>query len=128
MRNANRGAVVKELILGNAQSRIELSNKLGLSRMAISAIVNEMIEQNYIEECSFGKMQDMPKKTGRTPVILKVSDKSINAVGIYIKRFEIHCVLADIQGRIFTMIADSFPAIQIMIYSYKFCMSYWKKY
>lgn len=101
LKDTNRAAVIKEMAIKNARSRIELSNRLGLSRMAISGIVNDLIDQDYIDECAFEQEQEIPKKTGRNPVILKVSDRSINAVGVYIKRYEIHCVVSDIRGEIF---------------------------
>ena len=101
LKDANRASVIKELALKNAQSRIELSNRLGLSRMAISGIVNDLIGENYIKEVLSDENMDIPRKTGRNPVILKISDRSINAIGIYIRRYEVHCVISDIKGEIF---------------------------
>ncbi|MDD3278599.1 MAG: ROK family transcriptional regulator [Lachnospiraceae bacterium] len=101
LRNTNRAAIIRELVLGNANSRIELSKQLGLSRMAISAMVNELIEQNYIEEDAGVPVTAMPKSSGRNPVMLNVPNKCINAIGIYIKRYEVHCIVADIKGDIF---------------------------
>ena len=69
--------------------------------MAISGIVNDLIGENYIKEVLSDENMDIPRKTGRNPVILKISDRSINAIGIYIRRYEVHCVISDIKGEIF---------------------------
>lgn len=110
LKNANRAAVIKEIVLKKALSRIELSKRLGLTRMAISGIVNELIEDNYIEERTQSFNSDEPRKTGRVPVTLKISDRSINAVGIYVKRYEVHCVVSDIQGEVFYHEFQMLPA------------------
>ncbi len=110
LKNTNRAAVLKEMVLKKAQSRIDLSNRLGLTRMAISGIVNELIEDDYIEESTQSFNSDEPRKTGRVPVTLKISDRSINAVGIYVKRYEVHCIVSDIQGEIFYHKSQILPA------------------
>ena len=110
LKNTNRVAVIKEIVLKKAQSRTELSNRLGLTRMAIGGIVNELIEDNYIEESVQIFNGDEPRKTGRIPVILKIADRSINAIGIYVKRYEIHCVISDIQGNVFYHEFQRLPA------------------
>lgn len=101
LKSTNRATVIKEIVLKKAQNRSELSKRLGLTRMAIGGIVNELIEENYIEESAQPFNSDEPRKTGRVPVTLKIADRSINAIGIYVKRYEIHCVISDIQGGIF---------------------------
>ena len=101
LRRNNRASVIKQLVLGNANSRIELSNQLGLSKMAISEIVNGLIEKGFVEESTNLADDCGQKKTGRNPVLLKIRDKSINAIGVYIIRYELHCVISDICGNIF---------------------------
>ncbi len=110
LKNTNRATVIKEMVLKKAQSRSELSKRLGLTRMAIGGIVNELIEEKYIEESEQPFNSDEPRKTGRVPVTLKIADRSINAIGIYVKRYEIHCVISDIQGRIFYHEFERLPA------------------
>ena len=43
LRTSNRAAIIKALALGEASNRVELSSHLGLSKMAISGLINDLV-------------------------------------------------------------------------------------
>ena len=50
LRTSNRAAIIKALALGEASNRVELSSHLGLSKMAISGLINDLVADGYVED------------------------------------------------------------------------------
>lgn len=104
LRSSNRAAIIKALTLGDASNRVDLSSHLGLSKMAISGLVNELVSDGFITDRKYSPFKDVTwysgYASGRKPSALSVPPKKINAIGIHIKRYEIHCLIAEIQGNI----------------------------
>ena len=57
-RRRNRGLLIKLLATGQCTTRAELSRTMGLSKMAISNMVTEVIDQNIIEENEVNKNEE----------------------------------------------------------------------
>lgn len=89
----NRGLLLKLLMTGQCSSRIELSKAMGLSKMAITNIVNELISTQILVESE----RDQNLELGRNPVLLKLSDKAPKVIGLLIFRDRCQAVLCDLQ-------------------------------
>lgn len=66
LKKRNRGLVLQLIATGKCSSRIELAKELHLTKTAISAIVNELIDQQYLKETAV----TTKAKLGRTPIKL----------------------------------------------------------
>ena len=52
LRTSNRAAIIKALALGEASNRVELSSHLGLSKMAISGLINDLVAEDVYKRHS----------------------------------------------------------------------------
>ena len=104
LRTSNRAAIIKALALGEASNRVELSSHLGLSKMAISGLINDLVADGYVEDRKYSPFRDSTWYTGdasgRKPSALSIVPRRIHAIGILLKRYEVHCLIAEIQGNI----------------------------
>ena len=98
----NRG-IVLQLIANEALSRIDITKRMGLTRMAITNIVNELIEDGYIEE---GATKEKAQ-VGRNPILLDITNRSPLAAGIHISRNTLYAILTDI--RLSALYIDEIP-------------------
>lgn len=89
----NRGLVLKLIATGQCTSRIELSRVTGLTKTAISQIVNELISKDYIVE----KEKENTTELGRKPVGLEISPKAPRYAGVQVQRGYCEAVLCDMQ-------------------------------
>lgn len=89
----NRGLVLKLIATGQCTSRIELSRVTGLTKTAISQIVNELILKNYIVE----KEKENTTELGRKPVGLEISPMAPRYAGVLVQRGYCEAVLCDMQ-------------------------------
>ena len=88
----NRG-IVLQLIATEPIYRADITKKIGLTRMAISNIVGELIQEGYIVEKEFEEKGSI----GRNPILLDISPTSPLCVGLYISREFLYVVLSDIK-------------------------------
>ena len=73
LRRQNRGLVLKLIVTEECSSRIEVSKKTGLSKMAATHIISEFLEEGIIEESA-----SLPVKgKGRNPIRLCLSENEI---------------------------------------------------
>ena len=94
-KKANRRHIVRLLRRGPL-SRIELSQKTGLTRAAITVITRELIEEGYLRE---GEAFVRPQK-GKSPIPLTVNRDAACAVGIYWSRSGCRIGLTDFAGNV----------------------------
>lgn len=92
-KRTNRGLVLKLVATGECFTRIELSRSTGLSKMAITNIVSEMIQQNLLIETEPASTGGM----GRNPIQLAISPLAPKAVGLVILRDRCEAVLCDLN-------------------------------
>lgn len=92
----NQGKVIKSVSLGTACTRPALTSELGLSKMAISKIVTELIDDSIIREEE--TLQEEGERAKRKAKDLKVNDWVISAIAIHITRHAISSMLIDING------------------------------
>jgi len=90
----NRG-IALQLIATSPLSRAEITKKMGLTKMAITNIVSEMIEEGYIVETEIEEKTSV----GRNPVLLDIASTAPVAAGVYISRNKVGVLLSDIKLR-----------------------------
>ncbi len=98
----NRGIVLR-LIANEDLSRIDITKRMGLTRMAITNIVSELIAEGYVVE---GKT-DENAQVGRNPILLDVAPASPLVAGVCIARNSLFAILTDI--RLTALYIDEIP-------------------
>lgn len=98
LRITNRATIMKYLVMNGHASRVELSSHLGLSKMAISSIITDLIHEGLVSEN--GQSEFRQVGSGRKSNSLIALPKKINAIGVLIRRHEVHCLSIDIHGNI----------------------------
>ena len=93
LKQQNRGLVLRLIATGECSSRIELAQKTGLSKMTVTYIVNEFLEQGILEERE--KVQIEGK--GRNPVQLCIASGAPKLIGVHVYREKCSVVLCDMQ-------------------------------
>ena len=92
-KKSNRGLVLKLIATGRCSSRIDLARETGLTKTAISHIVNEGMERGLLVETS---VQATPE-LGRNPMGLAISPRMPKIIGLLIQRGYTEAVVCDIQ-------------------------------
>ncbi len=90
-KRTNQGLILKLVATGQCTSRIELSKTTGLTKTAISQIVNELMEKNFLSETE----KKASHEPGRNQIGLMISPKAPHVVGILIQRRNCQAVLCD---------------------------------
>ena len=85
----NRGLVVRQLLTGVCSSRVELARMTGLSKMTVTNIVSELIEQRFVEECE----EKCTEVCGRNPIRLQISADAPRVVGLLVLHSRIEAAL-----------------------------------
>lgn len=100
LKNKNRAATLTALALNKAASRTELSHELGLTRMAISNIINELISESIVQEIPYSNLEEASNITanGRRPKKLILTNWKINSICINIRRYSVSSMLMDVNG------------------------------
>lgn len=91
----NRSTVLRLLCVHGMLSRTQLSSLTGMSRAAITNIVNEMLQRGIVSECD---PADSKELRGRRPISLKILPGQFVAIGVNISRGKIKGVLLDLNG------------------------------
>ena len=92
-KKSNRGQVLRLIATGECKNRTELTEAMGLTKMAISRIVSEMIEAGLVAEQELSVQND----SRRAPIGLAISPKAPKAVGLLIQREYCEAVLCDLE-------------------------------
>lgn len=92
-KKTNRGLVLKLIATQQCTSRIDLSRMTGLTKTAISQIVNELIEREFLIETE----KETSAGLGRNPVGLNISPRAPRYAGVLIQRGYCEAVLCDMQ-------------------------------
>ncbi len=95
-KKTNRGLVLKLVATGECDTRIELAKVTGLSKTAISQIVNRLIEKNLLVDGE----KDTSAEPGRNPVRLSISPQAPYFAGVLINRGILWGVICDIRMNI----------------------------
>lgn len=88
----NRG-IVLQMVANSPISRADITKRIGLTRMAITNIVGELIDEGYITE---GEAEEN-LNVGRNPIMLGISPESPLSIGVYIARNSLYAIITDIK-------------------------------
>jgi len=76
-------------------SRAEIARQVGLSRSAVTSIVNDLLASKLVREAENG-----PATGGRRPILLEINPKRGRVVGIDIGATHLNIVLTDFSARV----------------------------
>lgn len=102
MNDNNKYIILKALATKGSMSRMELSKMSKLSKMTITAIVNEYIEQGIIQECG-----ESNSSGGRRAKLLEIPRESLLTLGIYIGREHLQVGIISARGE--NIVSESIP-------------------
>lgn len=88
----NRGLILQMIATNEATSRIELSKITRLTKMTITNIISEYMENGIVEECEEKRREG----SGRSPIRLQIAESAPCVIGLYITRDKIEAVLCTI--------------------------------
>lgn len=91
LRLRNRAVILKMICTTDKMSRIELSKKAGLTKMTLSNIAGELLENGVLREYA----SDYIPSVGRRPILLDISETSPVVIGIQIARDACKGIVAD---------------------------------
>lgn len=103
MRKRNEKTILS-LINNGPISRAEIAKITGLTRAAVTIIIDDLIGQGYILEAP-----TMQATVGRQPILLSFNGKSVYAVGINIRRTSFCVGISDLNGNV--IIEEQFPIL-----------------
>lgn len=92
LKDRNRGLVLK-LIASGRMSRSAITRTIGLTKMAVTNIVSELISEGYIEEKEIAETS----AAGRNPVMLDVVPYNTLAAGVYLSRSNLQVIITDLK-------------------------------
>lgn len=92
-KRTNRGLVLKLIATHRCTSRVDLARMTGLTKTAISQIVNELIAKGLLVE----KEKETTSELGRNPVGLGISPTAPLFAGFLVQRGYCEAVLCDMQ-------------------------------
>lgn len=95
-RQFNRGLILQLIATQTCRSRIELSKTTGLSKMTVTNIIAEFIQQGLVKECE----EELTEVCGRNPILLKISEKAPKILGLLISRDRIEAVVCTLEMEI----------------------------
>lgn len=108
LRRENIGNILRLICHNDGLSRTDLASMLGLSKMGISKIVNELIENTILTE---NKINNRARNSqgGPVPIMLSIAPERLFSVGISITLESIECALADLAlGIVYSIKKDIF--------------------
>ena len=100
LRIANRCMVLQRIIENPLIARSDLARDAKLSKMSVSNIVSELIENGAVKEIMPGEQSNGNGSPGRKAGLLDLADNSPCVLGVVITRWNIQAVLGDLRARI----------------------------
>ncbi|HBT63764.1 MAG TPA: hypothetical protein DEB10_03760 [Ruminococcaceae bacterium] len=95
VKKQNAKNILMEILLNKDISRIELSNKLGISPATVALIVNELVQKELIIETS-----KKSSSVGRKARLIRINEKAYGILAVRIRHSTIYMRLCDINGHI----------------------------
>ncbi|MBR3001250.1 MAG: ROK family transcriptional regulator [Oscillospiraceae bacterium] len=96
MKYRNRGLLLKLVATGQATTRVDLARSMGLSKMAITNAVNEMVEAGLL----INDKTSSAVQPGRIPITLKIAEHAPKVLGVLIGREHCEATVCDLTSRI----------------------------
>ncbi|QQO09549.1 ROK family transcriptional regulator [Breznakiella homolactica] len=96
LKSSNRGLMLQLIAAGKQPSRIELARQSNLTKMAVSKIVTNLIDDGLVEETGIEETNNV----GRNPIGLGISSRAPKIVGLLIDRKYCMAILCDLRMKI----------------------------
>jgi len=100
LRVANRCMVLRSIIEKPFITRSELAQDAKLSKMSVSNIISELMENGIVKEIMPGEQSAGMGCPGRKAGLLDLADESPCMLGVLITRWNVQVVLGDLRARI----------------------------
>jgi predicted NBD/HSP70 family sugar kinase len=97
LRRTHRGLTLRHLLVDGETSRTEIADRLGLSQMAASRIVRELIDAGLVEEAGLTNRGAGP---GRYATSLRLRDRGVYAAGITFSAYSTEVAIVGATGRV----------------------------
>lgn len=95
LKSSNRSLILRILNSMGSLSRAELSRITGLTKTAITNIIDELIQSGILYETG-----TLNSPSGRKPILLNLSEDAFYALGTYISRDHVYANLSNLKGSI----------------------------
>ncbi len=102
----NRILILQLIATGKANTRAELAKVTGLSKMAVTNIVQELILQGFLEEGI--STEEERVSSGRPPILLQISNDSPRICGMLIKRDMCQVLISNLSGKMIHILTEKF--------------------
>lgn len=99
LKRLNRTEILRLMIRYGPISRIDIANKLKLTRAAVTIITNEMIEQGVLYEKGEQKSIGEKNPRGRKKMLLDIQENYKFSFGAVIDREKLHIGLVNLKGQ-----------------------------
>lgn len=93
IKQTNRGLVLKMVSVENRLSRSTIAKQIGLTKMAVSNIVAELMEDGYLTETQAAPVSG----AGRNPVLLDIAPHAPLVAGVYLSRDSLSVICTDLK-------------------------------
>lgn len=93
IKQTNRGLVLKMVSIENGLSRSTIAKQIGLTKMAVSNIVAELMEDGYLTETQAAPVSG----AGRNPVLLDIAPHAPLVAGVYLSRDSLSVICTDLK-------------------------------
>lgn len=105
----NRSIVLKMICTGDKVTRIDISRQTGLSKMSVTNIVNELIEEGFVTDQA-GELKN--DSIGRNPISLEANTEIYRVLGLYLSRDRITATLSDLKCRILSEVSEDYAEVE----------------
>ena len=95
VKKKNRGLLLRLLSCGAGGSRAELTKISGLTKMTVSNIISEFLQEGYVVETEMEKNQSR----GCNPMGLTISAQAPKAVAVTVSRDKVAACILDLTGK-----------------------------
>lgn len=103
----NKLIILKLLSTNTPMSRVDLAKSTGLTKMTLSNLVTELINENMIREIESSTLN--AHSSGRKPILLDISNISPCICGILIRRNICKVIISDLKGNIVKQLSETYP-------------------
>jgi len=94
LKNLNKHAIIDLIRFSSGGiSRVELARRMGLTRAAVSAIINDLLDVGLVRE------SEGTYPSGRKPIVLEINPMLGHVVGVDMGASHVMLILADFSGR-----------------------------
>lgn len=96
IKNRNRSLVIRSILNSEVRSRVEIAQKLGLTKTTLTNIVGELIADGLVVES--GTPGGEEGGIGRKSIGLSLSPQAPAVLGFLVQRGNLHAVVTDLSG------------------------------